>query len=320
MTRRYVPLVATLSLLWGASYLFIKVAGREIQPATMMLARVVVAAAALLGFLAWRGELRRLRASRGAYALGLFNSAIPFTLIAWGERHIDSGLAAIANASVPIFVALLAIRYRRDERATGARAGGIVLGLVGVAVLTGAAPGGGWWGVAGTVAVVVASVSYAISSLYGQRLIAGLSAPVLSTSALLGAAVVLLPFGIAQAPQHVPSAKAIACVLALALLGTAAAQIVWFRLLRLYGSSRSSLVTYLLPATALVYGVVLLGEPLTWPEVAGLALILGGVALGSGAVRVRVRPPAAPVPAAAVPSPGSTRTESVAASRRRAGA
>jgi len=284
VTRGYLPLLTLLSFLWGASYLFIKVAGRELQPAPMMFARIVVAAAALLAFLWWRGELGGLRAPVGAYALGLFNSAIPFTLIAWGERHIDSGLAAIANASVPIWVALLAIRWRRDERSTGSRGVGIVLGLAGVGVLSGAAPGGGWWGVAGTLAVVLASLSYGISTLYGQRLIEGVTGPVLSTTALLGAGVVLLPFALLQAPHDVPGAKTIACVLALALLGTAVAQLVWFRLLRLYGSARASLVTYLLPVTALLYGVVLLDEPLTAPELAGLALILAGVALGSGAV------------------------------------
>jgi drug/metabolite transporter (DMT)-like permease len=289
VTRRYVPLVATLSLLWGASYLFIKVAGRELQPATMMLLRVTVATAALLGILWWRGELAGLRAPVGAYALGLFNSAIPFTLIAWGERHIDSGLAAIANASVPIWVALLAIRYRPDERSTGSRALGIVLGLAGVAVLTGATPGGGWWAVAGVAAVVVASLSYAVAGLYGQRLIEQVSGPVLSTAALIGATVIMLPVGVAQAPHHPPSLKALACVLALALLGTAAAQLVWFRLLRGHGVARSSLVTYLLPVTALGYGAVFLDERLTIEELAGLALILGGVALGSGALPVSRR-------------------------------
>jgi drug/metabolite transporter (DMT)-like permease len=287
VSRRYVPLIATLSLLWGASYLFIKVAGRDLQPATMMLIRVTVAAVALVFVLVRRGELGDLRrAPRGAYLLGLFNSAIPFTLIAWGERHIESGLAAVANASVPIFVALLAIRFRPDERSRGIRALGVVLGIAGVAVLTGAAPQGGGWAIAGTAAVVLASVSYAVSSLYGQHLVAHVTGPVLSTTALLGAAVVLLPFGIAEAPTSSFSWAALACVLALALLGTAAAQLVWFRLLRRYGSSRSSLVTYLLPATALVYGVVFLHEHVTAAELGGFALILGGVALGSGAVRL----------------------------------
>jgi drug/metabolite transporter (DMT)-like permease len=286
VTRSYVPLVTTLSLLWGASYLFIKVAGRELQPSTMMLIRVVLAAAVLLGVLAWRGEFGQLRrAPIGAYVLGLFNSAIPFTLIAWGERHITSGLAAVANASVPIFAAVLAIHFRPAERPRGSRAFGVALGLVGVAVLAGAAPGGGWLGVAGVVAVLLASLSYGASALYGQHLIADVPGPVLSTAALLGALVVLVPFGIVQAPSQPPSAKALACVAALALLGTAFAQLLWFRLLRRYGAARSTLVSYLIPATALIYGVVFLEEHVTAAELAGFGLILGGVALGSGAVR-----------------------------------
>jgi len=290
VAHRYWPLVGALSLLWGSSYLFIKIGGREIEPATMMLIRVLVAAAVLVSVLAVRGELGELRrAPRGAYLLGLVNSAIPFTLIAWGERHIGSGLAAVANSSVPIFVALLAIRFRPDERSRGGRALGVVLGLVGVAVLTGASPGGGWWGVAGTAAVVLASVSYGVSSLYGQHLVAGVTGPVLSTTALIGAAVVLLPFGLAQAPSSTFGAKPLAAVLALALLGTAVAQLLWFRLLRRYGSSRSSLVTYLLPATALVYGAVFLHERITLLELGGFALILCGVALGAGAIRLPSR-------------------------------
>jgi drug/metabolite transporter (DMT)-like permease len=290
VTRRYWPLLTALSLLWGSSYLFIKIGGRDLQPATMMLIRVVVAGGALAAVVAYRGELGDLRrAPRGAYLLGVVNSAIPFTLVAWGERHIDSGLAALANSSIPIFVALLAIPFRPDERSRGIRAVGIVVGIAGVAVLTGASPTGGWWGVAGTGAVVLASASYAVSSLYGQHLVARVSGPVLSTAALAGATVVLLPFGLAQAPSSTATAESVAAVLALALLGTVSAQLLWFRLLRRYGSSRSSLVSYLLPATALVYGAVFLHERVTSAELVGFALVLAGVALGSGAIRVPAR-------------------------------
>ncbi len=296
MTRAYLPLVLLLSALWGASYLFIKVAGRELSPAAMMLGRVTVAALLLLAFLALRGELGSLRAPWGAYALGLTSSAIPFTLIAWGERHIDSGVAAVANASVPIFVAILAIWFRTDERSTGWRLVGILLGLAGVAVLAGGSPESGLWYVAGTLAVVLASISYATAGIWGKYLIVHTTGPVLATTSLIGAFVVLLPFGVAQAPSEVPSLKTIGCVLALAVLGTAAAQLIWFRLLRSFGTARSSLVTYLMPATALLYGIVFLGEPLTWPTLAGSVLILGGVALGSGLLAGRTGPgrPTAP--------------------------
>jgi drug/metabolite transporter (DMT)-like permease len=231
------------------------------------------------------------------FALGVANGAIPFTLIAWGEKHIDSGVAAIANATVPIFVVLLALRWQRSEQVRGARLAGILLGLVGVGVLAGVHPEGGWWGAAGTFAVVLASVSYAASSLWGQRLAAGASSLTLSTAAMIGGLIALLPLGLAQLPSHVPGWKETGSVIALAVLGTAIAQIILFRVLRSDGAARVSLVTYLLPVTALFYGVTLLGEPLTVEELGGMALILGGVALGSGAMRLPRREPEPVTPA-----------------------
>ena len=294
--------IGLLAAFWGASYLFIKVADRAFAPATMMMLRLALAASLLLVVLAaQRGfggtivEMRTL--GWQGFALGVFNGAIPFTLIAWGERYIDSGVAAIANASMPIFVVLLAIRWQPSERVHGLRLAGFLVGLVGVGVLAGVHPQGGWWGVAGTFAVVVASVSYAIGSLWGQRLIHRTSGLVLSTSSMLGGLLVLIPLGLWQLPSEVPGWKETGSVIALAVMGTALAQIILYRVLRSDGAARVSLVTYLLPMTALIYGVLLLGEPLTWEELAGMVLILGGVALGSGAVRFpRREPVAAPSP------------------------
>jgi drug/metabolite transporter (DMT)-like permease len=145
--------------------------------------------------------------------------------------------------------------------------------------------------------VVVASVSYAAGSLWGQRLIPRTSGLVLSASSMIGGLVVLLPLGLWQLPSHVPGWKESGSVVALAVIGTALAQILFYRVLRTDGAARVSLVTYLLPMTALIYGVLLLSEPLTWEELAGMALILGGVALGSGAVKLQRREPvAAPSP------------------------
>ncbi len=296
MSRAYVPLLGTLAALWGASYLFIKVGDRGFEPATMMTIRLAVASIVLGGFLAFRGELGALRrAPRGAYALGLVNAAVPFTLIAWGEKHVDSGTAAVANSGVPLFVALLAPRFASGERVTGLRLVGLLLGFGGVAWLVGFHPDAGWWFVAGTIAIVVATLSYAVGSLYGQHLVTRTTGPVLATTAYLGAAVVLAPLGLAQAPHHWPGWKPIAAVLALSLFGTALAQLLWFRLLSRYGSSRSTLVSYLIPAFALVYGSTFLGEPLGVAKLGGFALILAGVILASGAVRTTLRtPPAMP--------------------------
>ena len=287
MTRAYVPLLLALAGLWGASYLFIKVGVRAFEPASMMLIRIVVAAAMLAGFLALRGDLPALRrAPLGAYALGIVNAAIPFTLIAWGEKHVDTGTAAVVNSGVPLFVAMLAPRFAAGERVTRLRLLGLLLGFGGVAWLVGLHPGGGWWFLAGTAAILVATLSYAFGSLYGQRLVARVSGPVLATTAYLGAAVVLAPLGIAQAPHELPGWKPLAAVLALSFLGTALAQLLWFRLLARYGSSRSTLVSYLIPAFALVYGTAFLHEHLGIAKLGGFALILVGVVVASGAVRL----------------------------------
>jgi drug/metabolite transporter (DMT)-like permease len=302
VSRSYVIYIGLLAAFWGASYMFIKVANRAFEPATMMMLRLFIAALIIVTVLAaqrgWGGtvaEMRRL--GWEGFALGIANGAIPFTLIAWGEKYVDSGVAAIANATMPIFVVLLAIRFKPSETVRGLRLVGFLVGFVGVGVLAGIHPEGGWWGAAGTLAVVVASVSYAVGALWGQRLIVRTSGLVLAGTSMIGGLLVLLPLGLAQLPSEVPGWKETASVLALAVLGTALAQIILYRVLRSDGAARVSLVTYLLPVTALIYGVLLLGEPLTWEELGGMVLILGGVALGSGAVRFpRREPVAAPSP------------------------
>jgi drug/metabolite transporter (DMT)-like permease len=301
MSRSYVPYIAALALLWGASYMFIKVAVRDFEPAAMIMFRLIIASLLLVAFFVaqrgFGGAVSDLRAlGWQGFGVGVVNGAIPFTLIAWGEKHIDSGVAAIANATVPIFVVLLALRWQPSEAVRGPRLGGILLGLVGVGVLAGVHPSGGWWGVAGTMAVVVASLSYAVGGLWGQRLVSDENGFALATAAMLGATIVEIPFGLAQLPTETPGWKETGSVIALAVLGTAIAQILLFRVLRSDGATRLSLVTYLLPVTALFYGVVLLGEPLTVEELGGMILILGGVALGSGAVRLPRREPAPATP------------------------
>jgi drug/metabolite transporter (DMT)-like permease len=299
VARGYVPLLLVLSGIWGASFMFIEVAGRQLEPTTMMAARLLISAAVLVPVLfVWMGArpaLSALRAEAGTgFVAGIVNAALPFTLIAWGEKHVDSGTAAIANATMPIFVVLLALRFRRSERVSGLRLGGVLLGFAGVGILAGANPGGGWWAVAGTMAVVLASLSYAVGTLYAQHRMARMSIPVLSTVQCIAGGLVLLPFGLAQLPAHVPGWKALGSVAALGVAGTAIGTLLYYRLVVNHGSTRASLVVYLLPPFALVYGVAFLGEPLRLAKLAGMALILGGVALGSGLLAWARRP--APLP------------------------
>jgi drug/metabolite transporter (DMT)-like permease len=291
---RYWPMLLLLAGVWGASYLFIKVAVDEIAPAPMMAARTLIAAAVLLAYVAWRLGATRAReelwaARRHLLVLGLLNAAIPFWLIAWGEQHIDSGLAAVVQASVPIFNALLVLRFLPHERLSRGRALGLAIGIVGVAVVTGIHPEGGAIAIAGALAVVLSSISYAGAGVYGQKAVSGTAGPVLAAGSMLVGGLVLTPFALFQLPTETPSWEATASVLALALAGTALAQLVLFRMLALHGSARLSLVTYLMPAFALAYGTAFLDEELTASMLVGLALILGGVALASGAVRLRRR-------------------------------
>jgi drug/metabolite transporter (DMT)-like permease len=281
----YVAPLLLLSAIWGSSYMFIKVGVRDFSPATLVDVRLALAAAVLSGFVTLRGTARRLR---GALAPGVFvgivGMALPFVLISWGETHIDSGLAGVANASVPIFVALLALRFAPSERLYGLRLFGLAVGIAGVAVVSGVHPRGGVWAVVGTLAVVLSSLCYAASSLFVQRHV-GVGGPELAATSTLCGAIAMLPFAAARVPDHV-GWKPLASVAVLGIVGTGFATIVANRLIGAHGSARAMLVNYLIPAFALLYGVIVLSEPLTVAEVLGLALILTGVTLASGVVRL----------------------------------
>jgi drug/metabolite transporter (DMT)-like permease len=291
-------LLLLLASVWGASYLFIKVAVEGgLEPGPLMCARATIGAAILFGYLARAlGTRRALSELRGSWrqwsVIGLVGTAVPYWLVAWGETYVDSGIAAVAQSTVPLFTVLLGLRFLPHEPLTRARLLGLVLGLVGVAVLAGGHPSGGTWAVVGTLAVVLSSVAYACGGIIGQRSMRNTSGPVLATGAMIGAAVSLLPLALVEAPSSHPDAEALLSLLALAILGTAFAQLVMYRLIRLAGARRMSLVTYLMPGFALVYGALLLDEPLTAAVLAGLALILGGVALGSGTLGSPRREPA----------------------------
>ena len=295
--NRYWPLLLLLASVWGASYLFIKVAvDGGFEPAPLMCVRAAIGAAILFGYLARTlGRRRALAELRGSWrqwaVLGFIGTAIPFWLVAWGETHVDSGIAAVAQSTVPLFTVLLGLRFLPHEPLTRGRLLGFVLGLVGVAVLAGGHPGGGWWSVVGTLAVVLSSVAYACGGVIGQRSMSNTPGPVLATGAMISAAVSLLPLALVQTPTSTPDGDAILSLLALAVLGTAFAQLVMYRLIHLVGARKMSLVTYLMPGFALVYGAVLLDEPVTVPVLAGLGLILAGVALGSGTIGAARREP-----------------------------
>jgi drug/metabolite transporter (DMT)-like permease len=213
--------------------------------------------------------------------VGLVNTALPFWLLSWGETRIDSGLASIFQASVPIFVAVFAFAFFHESRVTGGRLVGITVGFVGVALLVGAQPEAR---ILGALAVVGTSVCYALGGLLTRRHLGRTRPQVVALGTTAVAVVALLPAGIAQAPAQMPGWKAIASVAFLGVVGTAFAYIVFFTLVAGAGAAYASLVTYLVPPVALFYGAVFLDERLGAAALGGLALILGGVALGTGAL------------------------------------
>jgi drug/metabolite transporter (DMT)-like permease len=215
--------------------------------------------------------------------IGIVNSAIPITSIAWAETRIDSGLTAVIQASAPLFTAVLALRFAQHDRVTGPRLAGLLVGFGGVSLLVGLQPSGD---VVAGLAVTFSAVCYAVAAIYSARALVDVPPLVSAAGALTAASLALAPFALLQLPSHFPSWKVTGAVLALAIGGTSVGYVLYYALLSGAGASRSILITYLVPAIALAYGVLLLGEPLTVEAVAGLALVLAGVGLGSGLVGV----------------------------------
>jgi drug/metabolite transporter (DMT)-like permease len=286
---RNLVLLGLLALIWGSSFAFIKLAPRDLEPSTLVFGRIGFAALALglvvplaLGSGAMVAELRAYWPA--LVLVGLVNTALPFWLLSWGETRIDSGLASIIQASVPIFVAVLAFAFFHEQRVTRDRLVGIAVGFVGVTLLVGAQPEGK---MLGALAVVGMAVCYAAGGLLTRRHLAGTPPQVVALGTTVVAAVVLTPVGIAQAPSEMPGAVAIASVAVLGLVGTALAYLLFFTLIANAGASYASLVTYLVPPVALAYGAVILDERFGAAAFGGLALILGGVALGTGTAHPR---------------------------------
>ena len=292
MSRRYPIMLATVALLWGASFMFIKIGVRELAPATLVTGRIGIGAvtlALIVPSLAGgvRATVAAIRENLGWLVLvGLVNIALPFWLLSWGETRIDSGLASIIQAAVPIFNAVIAFGFFRDVRVTGLRLVGVGIGFVGVALLVGAQPHGK---VLGAVAVVGMALCYAVGQLLAARHLAAVPPPVVAFSTLAVASLVMLPAGLAQAPHHVPHWKTIGAVLALAIPLTALAFLLFYAIIAGAGAAYASLVTFLVPPIALLYGAIFLGERFGAAAIGGLALILGGVALGTGRLRPRRR-------------------------------
>jgi drug/metabolite transporter (DMT)-like permease len=278
MSARAWTAFAAVSTLWGMPYLFIKIAVDDgVPPAFLAFVRVALGAAVLMG-LAWKaGTLAPLRGRwRWLTAYAIFEIAIPFPLIASGEQHVASSLAAIIIASVPLFIALLALRFDPAERATGSRLAGLVLGLAGVVALVGIDVGGRRDELIGAGAILLAAVGYAIGPMIYKRQLADLDPRATMGASLVLAAIVLAPLAAVDAPSAPPSVSALIALVVLGLFCTAAAFVFFGALIAEVGPGRALVITYVAPVVAVALGVTVLGERPGAGAVAGLLLILAG--------------------------------------------
>jgi drug/metabolite transporter (DMT)-like permease len=290
--RDYVVLFA-LALIWGASFLFIKVAIQDVTPAMLVAGRLLFSIATLSLIVAARPSLFAgwRRYWRLAVLAGLVNIALPFLLISWGETRIASGVASILNATTPLFTVILASWWPGNghEALSGSRVAGVLLGFIGVGVLIGPGAlsfaGAGLGSTIGELAVLVAAAAYGVGALLARGF-AGSGQLVGPLTMQVAALVYTLPVVVLTGvPTHVPSPRAFAMMAVLGVLGTAVAYLLYFSLIRNVGASRTTIVTYLLPCTALIWGVTLLGETVSWNTLAGLLLVLLGTVVTNGTLR-----------------------------------
>lgn len=293
MAPREWALLVVLSVIWGGSFFFNEVALTAFGPLTVVFGRISLAAVTLLVYIRIRGhQLPTGKRVWGAFIImGAINNAIPFSLIVWGQTHIDSGLASILNATTPLFTVVLAHFMTTDERMTGAKIAGIVLGIIGVAVLIGPDSLQTLDGpVLGKLAILGASLTYGLAGIFGRRM--GRYPPsVAATGMLICASVMMLPMMlIFETPMQAdPTPAAWGAIVGIAVVCTAAAYLIYFHILAKAGATNLLLVTFLIPFSALMLGVTLLDEPFTASAVAGLALILAGLACVDGRIFQKTR-------------------------------
>jgi len=271
-------LLLTLSVIWGGSYFFIKVAVDDFGPLTIVLGRVLIAAVILNLVILGRGM--RMPATLTAWkpfiVMSLLNSLVPYSLIVWGETHIASGLAAILGATVPIFTIVLAHFLTADEHLSPAKVGGVALGLAGVIVIMGddllaiATDNG-----LAQLAILASAVSYACSGIFGRRL-KGTPPLIAATGQMTSASIILFPLALLiERPwaNATPELNSVAAIVGLATLCTAIAYMLFFRILASAGASNLSLVTFLIPVSSLILGALFLSESIVPRHLLGMALI-----------------------------------------------
>jgi drug/metabolite transporter (DMT)-like permease len=297
MTASEWAMLCTLSVLWGGSFFFTGVALGELPPFTIVVLRVGIAAV-ILNVVVFATGLRMPRDGRtwlDFFGMGLLNNAVPFCLIVWGQTHIASGLAAILNATTPLWTVIVAHLLTSDEKMTGNRLLGVIVGFVGVVVMIGRdALEGSGANVVAQLAVLAAAVSYAFAGVYGRRFKRmGTASMLTAMGQLTASTVMLLP--VALLVDHpwtlpMPGGPVWGAVLGIASLSTALAYVLYFSILATAGATNLLLVTFLIPVSAILLGSLILDERLGPTHFLGMACIGAGLAAIDGRLLRLVRP------------------------------
>lgn len=277
-----------LAAIWGASFLFMRLGAGEFGPVALSAVRVAGAALVLLPLLLWRGQWCELRRHwRAIFLVGLTNSALPFLFFSYAALGISAGLSSIFNASTPLWGALIGWWWLRD-RPSGPRALGLAIGFAGVIGLAWEKasfhPGGSGWAV---VACLGAAMLYGLSANYTKKRLQGVAPMAVAAGSQLSAALALAVPALLWWPAAMPSGRAWLMVALLALLCTGLAYLMYFRLIAHVGAANAIAVTFLIPAFAVLWGWLFLGEPLTAAMAIGCAVILLGTALATGVITPR---------------------------------
>jgi drug/metabolite transporter (DMT)-like permease len=289
-------LLIVLSIIWGGAFFFGKVAVAELPPFTIVLGRVGIAAIVLNAIVRLTGY--RMPGSLKTWgqfmAMGALNNMIPFSLIFWGQIHIASGLAAILNATTPLWTVLLAHFMTRDERLNTSRLTGVALGIFGVIIIIGPdALQGFGSNVMAQLVVIGATISYALAGIFGKRF-RDIPPIVTATGQLTCSTIIIIPVAIwVDKPWLIamPGAQTWGSIIALALVCTALAYIIYFRILASAGATNILLVTFLIPISALLLGAIILGERLELRQFVGMGVIVFGLAAIDGRIKSFITSP-----------------------------
>lgn len=277
MTKKAWVLFAAMSIVWGISYLFIKVAVEEVSAPVVVVARTAIAAAVLVPLALRRRAFGALRGRvRIVALLAVTHVAGPFLLITYGEVHISSSLTALLIAAQPIMIALIALKADASERVSGARAVGLAVGLGGVGTLVGFDLTGDRLGLLGAGMVLLATFGYACATLIVKRHLSDVPPVAIAASTMSITTVLLMPLAVVTAPTAMPSAKVTGSLVALGLVCTALAFLAFYELIAEAGAGRAALITYINPVVAVLLGVLVLDEKLSASIAGGTALILAG--------------------------------------------